>query len=98
MNQISAFEFINSKLEQFQNTNIYYTKVNSIHKIFLLDTILSLDTIYIFKYDIERDRIVIYYTSNEYSDIKNIEIRKAGSLDNVFELFEWLVSKLVRPL
>lgn len=98
MNKLSAFEFIHPKLEQFQDTHIYYIKHKSTHQLFLSDRILYMHTIYLLKYDSERDRIVIYHTSSEYCGIEKIEIKKAGSLDNVFELFEWLIPRLTVTL
>jgi hypothetical protein len=98
MNQISAFEFIHPDLEQFQKTKIYYLKKKSIHQIFMLDSMFSFHTIYIFKYDVSRDTIVIYHTTSEYSGVHTTEIKKNAILDNVFELFEWLTPKLTTTL
>jgi hypothetical protein len=98
MNQISTFEFADPRLHQFRNTHIYYIKHKSTHQLLLLDSVVCFHTIYLFKYDTDRDRIIIYYTTSEYSGICLTEIYKAGTLDNVFELFEWLIPKLMPVL
>jgi hypothetical protein len=95
MNQVSAFEYVCSDLEQFQNTHVYYSKTRIGHRIFLTNSIVDITSIYILRYDKEKDNIIIFYRTSDYESIYKINIEKSGKLENVFELFEWLVPKLV---
>lgn len=95
MNKLSAFEYVNTVLERFKNTNVYYTKNKSSHVLFLENTVITLFTIFILKYDEQKDIIIIRYTPYDYcSSIHEVQIKKSETVEHVFELFEWLVPKL----
>ena len=96
MNQISAFEYIDSSLERFQDTEIFYTKLKNKDQLLLNNTIISFHIIYKFRYNKETNTILIFHSENEYSGIRITIIGDSMLGEKTFELFEWLTTKLVK--
>ena len=73
-------------------SDVYYTRIGDTHFLFLENNVLRLDDIYVFKFNLTSNDIYICYASD--NRIATTRIVKTEKLENIFELFEWLVPKL----
>lgn len=87
-----AFCYIDDAMKQFQNHPVFVRKKNNTTILFLEDSIVDIDRVYILRYESRNDTIQLWYDSGDYSSPRRVQIHRTKRCDlNVAELYEWLV-------